>query len=49
MYDSTKYKWELKRVPPQELEKTLDNLPEGWEVFTILTYGDGFVVIVRRP
>ena len=49
MYDSTRYNWEQKRVSPQELETTLDKLPEGWEVFAILTYGEGFVVIVRRP
>ena len=49
MYDPARYNWSVRTFTLQQLETTLDGLGQGWEVFAVLPYGDGFAVIIRRP
>lgn len=41
-------KWATKKCKPEELDETLEAAPAGWTVFTILPYGELFIVVFKR-
>lgn len=40
--------WATKRCKPEDLDETLESAPAGWTVFTILPYGELFIVVFKR-